>query len=183
MRICDFGFRKHKTLVRNPQSKIRNFCSAFTLIEIVLVAVMLSALLLGSVPGFQRTAQRLRLEQGAFECAGLARLARERAVNEARPMVWTWDEERLRARIEPAPDASSPGEPDASDRMESGPLPAGMTVTLERDGRPVDCRCATFFPEGTAEQAVMTLESGDQTYRVVIDATGQTSVAAGPAAR
>jgi type II secretion system protein H len=155
----------------------------FTLVEIVLVAVVLSVLLLGSVPGFQRTARRLRLEQGAFELAALARLARERAVDETRPMAWTWDEERLRVRIEPVRDASSPPEPKDAERMESGALPADVTVTVERDGQRVDCRCANFFPEGTADGAVMTLESGEQTYRVIIDATGQTSVAAGPAAR
>ena len=166
--------------IRHSQFDIRHF-AGFTLIEIVLVAVVLSVLLLGSVPGFQRTAQRLRLEQGAFELAGLARLARERAVDEARPIVWTWDEDRRRARIEPAQDAADPGESEPSERLESGPLPAGTTVTLERDGRQVDCQCARFFPEGTAEGTVVTLESGDHTYRVMIDATGQTLVAAGPA--
>jgi type II secretory pathway pseudopilin PulG len=157
----------------------------FTLIEIVLVGVVLSLLVLVSVPGFQRTAQRLRVEHTAFEFAQLARLARERAVDEARAMVWTWDAERQRARIEPA-DAAAGGGNGAgpSDRLESGPLPAGIAVTLLQDGEEVECRCAQFFPEGTAEAAIVTLESGPQMYRMVIDAaTGQTVVAAGAAPR
>ena len=54
----------------------------FTLIELILVSVVLSILLAAAAPRFQQTAQRLRAEQSAFECAQLLRMAHERAIAE-----------------------------------------------------------------------------------------------------
>jgi type II secretion system protein H len=186
--ILDFRFwngRLRGFVIQNPKSKIRNqkWERGFTLVEVVLVAVVLAILLTVSLPGFQRTAQRLRVEHAAFELAQLARLAHERAVAEGRETVWTWDGERSRAWVEAAPGASPP-EAEEAGRVESSPLPAGAVVTLTRDGGDVACRCVHFFPEGTAEGATVTVGVGDHLYTVTVDAaTGQARLAAGAAAR
>lgn len=153
----------------------------FTLIEVVLVAVVLAILLTATLPGFQRTARRLRAEHAAFELAQLARLAHERAVSEDREVVWTWDEERRRARVEAAVERGA-GEP--ADPVDGSPLPAGAAVTVARGGEEVACRCVRFFPEGTAEAAAVTVSLGDDVYTVTVDAaTGQARLAAGAPAR
>ena len=145
----------------------------------MLVAVVLAILLTASLPGFQRTAQRLRAEHAAFELAQLARLAHERAVAEGRETIWTWDEERLRVRIEAAAAQEISPEADGDVRMESAPLPAGAVVTLARGGEEIACRCVRFFPEGTAESASVTVSVGDHAYTVTVDAaTGQARIAA-----
>ena len=146
--------------------------------------MVLAILLTASVPRFQRTAERLRLEHAAFELAQLARLAHERSVTEDREVVWTWDEERRRARIEAAQEPSSDTAAPAAGPMESSPLPAGAAVSLARGGEEVACRCVRFFPAGTAEEAAVMVRLGDNVYTVSVDAaTGQARLAAGTAAR
>jgi type II secretion system protein H len=168
----------------HPKSNIQNlkYGCGFTLIEIVLVAVVLGVLMTASLPGFRRTAQRLRVEHAAFELAQLARLAHERAVAEGGEMVWTWDAERLRARVAAAEEAA-PGTEQAV-RMESAALPAGADVAVMRGSEEAACRCVRFFPEGTAEGASVTVSVGDDVYTVMVDAaTGQARLSAGAPAR
>ena len=146
--------------------------------------MVLAILLTVSVPRFQHTAERLRVEHAAFELAQLARLAHERAVTEDREVVWTWNEERRRARIEAAQEVSSDASAEAAGLMESSPLPAGAVVSLTRSGEEVACRCVRFFPAGTAESAAVMVRLEDNVYTVSVDAaTGQTRLAAGAAAR
>jgi len=188
----DFGL---SGWVEHPKSKIKNlkYGGGFTLIEVVLVAVAMAILLTALLPGFQRTTQRLRVEHAAFEFAQLARLAHERAVNETRETIWTWDEERLRARVEAA-DAVSPEVPPQADsqdgmaaeanRVESSPMPVGIVVSVARGSEDVACHCVRFFPEGTAEGTSVTVSMDDHAYTVTVDAaTGQTWLTAGALAR
>ena len=152
----------------------------FTLIEVVLVAVILAILLTATVPRFQQTARRLGAERAAFELAQLARFAHERAVAESREMVWVWDAEHSRVRIEPAETSEASPEGGAGDRTESAPLPSGSGVSVAVGNQEPNCRCIRFFPEGTAEGATLTVTMDEQTYAVTVDAaTGQARVAPG----
>jgi len=146
----------------------------FTLVELVLVAVVLAVLLTATVPGFRRTSERLRAERSAFELAQLLRLAHERAVTEGTETVWVWDAQRRRAYLE-------------SGRMvESSTLPEGLSLLLDRTGPGAsgECSCVRFFPEGTSEPAALTLTSHDQAYTLTVDgATSHVLLAAGTPAR
>ena len=165
----------------------------FTLLEVTLVAVAMAILLTALLPGFQRTTQRLRVEHAAFELAQLARLAHERAVSETRETIWTWDDQRLRARVEAADTASPEALPQTdgqggmaaeANRVESSPMPVGIDVSVARGSEEVACRCVRFFPEGTAEGALVRVRLDDHAYTVTVDAaTGQAWLTAGALAR
>ena len=153
--------------------------SGFTLIEIVLVAVTLIVLLGASVPRFQQTIQRLRVERGAFELMQLLRLAHARAVTGSREVRWVWDEQARRARVEPQDEAA------AGERaVESAPLVEGVEVAVLQDDAPVSCRCVKFFPEGTSEPVVLTLGFRAWRYTLTVDeTTGSVSLTTGAVAR
>lgn len=151
------------------------------MIELVLVAVVLSILLAATAPRFSLTAQRLRVEQSAFELAQLLRAAHEQAVVGGRQTKWVWDADARRARVESSePVDDAPVQP----LMESAPLPEPIEVRLTRQGQSVDCGCVRFFPGGTSEPATLTLTAPSATYAATVDeATGQVVLTAGPAAR
>ncbi len=155
--------------------------SGFTLIELVLVAVVLGILLVGTVPKFSHTVERLRVERAAFELAQLMRYARERAVSDGQAMSWVWDDRTRRARIER--DQPDGGETTGERRfMNSFHLPAHVVVELLRNSERVDR--VHFFPDGTSEPATLSLTLGQIVYTMEIDeATGQPLLAAGTPAR
>ncbi len=158
----------------------------FTLIELALVCVVLGILLAASMPRFQQTAQRLRLEQGAFALRQFLQYAHERAVSENSTIRWVWNPQAHRAHLEQEQSLSSaatpPGESSRVD--ESAPLPKDAIVTLARDRQAVTCNCLRFFPDGTSEPTVLTISQDEQTYTVSVDqATGQTRLTTGTAAR
>ena len=164
--------------------------SAFTLAELVLVAVVITVLVTAATPQLSRTARRLRVEQTAFELVHLLRAAHEQAVFLGTAMVWAWDAEQRKARVEPDPDPDSdptPGaEPSAgaSEILTGSSVPAGMSVQLTRNEAAIECRCVRFFPEGTSEQATLTVNLGDQTYTATVDAiTSHVTLIAGIPAR
>ena len=139
----------------------------FTLIEIVLVAVIIAILAAASIPRFAQTAQRLRAEHAAFEMAQLLRLAHERAVSESDETLWVWDGVTRRARVEPS-------------GTQGSALPEGIAVQVSRQGVPVECGCIHFFPGGTSEP--LTVIVGP--YRITVDeTTSQVLLHEGAAAR
>jgi len=148
---------------------------------LVLVTVVLALLLTATIPRFHLTAQRLRVEASAFELAQLLRAAREQAVVEGRSMTWAWDAAARRARVE-ASGATEDAAPQTV--LETAPLPESVTVTLTRQGDPVDCACVRFFPGGTSESTTLTLDAPAALYTATVDeATGHVVLTAGPAAR
>ncbi len=158
----------------------------FTLIELALIAVVLGVLLTAAIPRLSRSAQRLRVEQTAFELVHLLRAAHEQAVSLGVAMVWVWDAERLKARVQPDPDST----PDVglpvgpSEILTGSPVPAGMSVQLTRNEATVECRCVRFFPDGTSEPTTLTVSLGDQTYTATVDAiTSHVTLIAGIPAR
>jgi Tfp pilus assembly protein FimT len=155
--------------------------NSFTLVEVILVAVVLVLLMVAAVPRFQETAQRLRAEQTAFELAQMLRYAHERAVTGGDAVTWVWDEEAGRASLELAAGDGESGLPEAS-VMRSAPLAAGLSVRVMRDDQPVDH--LRFFPDGTSEPAAVSVLRRDRVYTVSVDgATSQVLLSTGPAAR
>jgi type II secretory pathway pseudopilin PulG len=145
-----------------------------TLVELVLVAVVLTILLTAAMPGLRRTSERIQAERAAFELAQLLRLAHERAVTEETETMWVWDAQRRRAYLEPG-------------RMaESSTLPEELSLLLDRTGPAAsdECSCIRFFPEGTSEPTALTLTLHDQTYTLTVDgATSHVLLSAGTPAR
>ena len=62
--------------------------AGFTLIEVILVALIMAILAVSVTPQLTRTAQRLRAEHAAFEQMQWLRLAHERAVAESQVITW-----------------------------------------------------------------------------------------------
>ena len=186
-RWSDALARPIQTRPRRPSS--RRVCMGFTLIELVMVCAVLALLVAISVPRFSRTGQRLRVEQVAFECTQLLRLAHERAVSESREARWIWDEDTRRARIEVEPDGAA-GSPEpaaaAGSRMDAtgARVPDDLLVALTRQEAPVECQCVRFFPDGTSEATTLMISAREQLYTVTLDAaTSNVLLSAGAAAR
>jgi len=146
--------------------------AGFTLIELALITVILGLLLTAAIPRLQQTARRMRVEQSAFELVQLLRAAHEQAVVGGREVVWVWDAEAGRARIEPG------------EAMTSRAFPEGLSVLLTQDGQAVACSCVRFFPEGTSEPATLTVRLQEQLITATVDdATGQVRLVPGAVAR
>jgi type II secretion system protein H len=147
---------------------------AFTLIEVILVAVVLGLVLVTTVPRFQGTASRLRLEQTATQVAQLLRAAHVLAISQAQPTVWRWDADTHRVRIEPSADD------DPEVLLRSAPFPEGTAIVVRQDDAVAECGCVRFFSDGTAEPATLTVTFQGLAYTVSVDgATSQTQLAAG----
>ena len=166
-------------------SRIGTSAAGFTLIELALVAVVIAILLSGAVPRLQQVAQRMRAEQAAFELAHLLRVAHEQAVSEGEEIVWVWDRQAVRARLEAAGTDDVEAAPQSVPlSLTSGPLPQELTVEVLRDGEPVECRCVRFFPGGTSEPATLTVGLRQQVFTLNVDAaTGYIRLSAGVLAR
>jgi type II secretion system protein H len=139
----------------------------FTLVEVILVAVVLALLLAAVVPRFQQTAQRLQTEQAAFALTQLLRYAHERAVAQGEAMVWVWDAEARRARLALlAEDGQRQWLTEHVAR--SRPIHEYITVTLAREGAEVDT--VTFSPDGTSEAATLRVARQPFSYTITLDA-------------
>ena len=161
----------------------------FTLIEVVLIATIISILLAASLPRFQQTAQRLRVEQSAFALAQLLRFAHELSVTDEAEVVWAWRSEERLGRV------WERGEDDAPwrDRSPSSraTLAEGVALDIEALQPPAGCpepvaasACVHFFPDGTSEPTTFTLRLDTHTYQVRLDGTtSDARLLAGSAAR
>jgi len=153
--------------------------AAFTLIELVLVAVVLSMLLAASIPQFRHTAQRLRAEHSVFEFVQLLRLCHERAVAEGRDILWVWDDEARRAHLYAlgTVDGESTANPLEGRFGRSARLADDASVQLEHpegvdpcpDGVPERAACIQCFPDGTSEPMTMTVAVGRHSYVVTVN--------------
>lgn len=168
----------------------------FTLIEVVLVAVIMAMLLAASIPRFVQTAQRMRAEQQAFGVAQHLRLAHEVAVSDGSEIVWVWDPNARQARLL-AIRLDAQGTPSnewleghstKSPRFEEG---SGLTSSDAGEsplGCPIDvppeAACIHFFPDGTSESSTLTMHLSQEAYTIAINGTtSQVLLQAGPAAR
>ena len=135
--------------------------------ELALVCLIISILMAAVFPRFQRTTQRLRTEQLAFELAQLMRTAHTRAVSESRDVLWTWDPSTHRVQVALA-------EGPAGAAIQSSRLPDPATVDLVRDASVVDCACIRFFPDGTSEPTAVSVALEQSVYTITVDeATSQ----------
>ena len=161
----------------------------FTLIEVVLIAAIISILLAASLPRFQRTAQRLRLEQSAFALAQALRFAHELSVTDGAEVVWAWRGGEQADRIWERGEADEPWR----DRSPSAraTLTGGVSLAVDPAEFPLGCpeplassACIHFFPDGTSEPTTVTLRLDAHTYRVTVDGTTSDALLfAGPAPR
>lgn len=160
--------------------------AGFTLIELALITVILGILVTAAIPRLQQTARRMRVEQSAFELAQLLRAAHEQAVAGGREIVWVWDADAGRARLEPGESGRVPAFPGTPEpeTMTSRSFPEGLSVLLTQDGQAVACSCVRFFPEGTSEPATLTVRLQEQLITATVDdATGQVRLVPGAVAR
>ena len=142
---------------------------------------VLGILLMASIPRLSRTAERLQVEQKAFELTQLLRYAHERAVTQGAEIVWVWDAQARRARLEVVAEDGST-QPVEERLANSSLLPASLSVALARDGASVDR--VRFLPDGTSEPAILELAQDSTRYLVTVDgATGQAILSTGSAAR
>ena|SRR3989338_8355195 len=153
----------------NRKSKIQNRkFVGFTLVEVILVAVVLGLLLTAAVPRFQQTAQRLQTEQTAFALTQLLRYAHERAVAQGDAMVWVWDAEARQAYLESV-QGDNPPQRIKENVARSRPIRGNITVSLVREGSEVDT--VTFSPDGTSEPATLQVSQPPFSYTVTVDAS------------
>lgn len=151
----------------------------FTFVELVLVTVVLGILLATTVPRFSATAERLRLEQQAFELLQLFRTARARAVTEGMPIVWVWYPAERRVHLE-RHDPASGITVLAERETRSATLPAGAALTITQGGQRVACDCVGFGPDGrvqTEEVDPLLVELGYHGTQYHIELDAQTSKA------
>ena len=142
---------------------------------------VLGFLLVAAIPRFSQTAERLQVEQKAFELTQLLRYAHERAVAQGTEIIWVWDAQAHRARLEVVVEDGST-QPLEERLAASTRLPELLSVSLTRDGAPVDR--VSFLPDGTSEPVTLQLAQGPTSYLVTIDATtGQAILSTRPPAR
>ena len=142
---------------------------------------ILGILLAVSLPRFAATSERLHTEHTAMALSQLFRYARELAVAQGREIVWVWDAETRRARLQTVQDDGSAQWLEERSAM-SLPLPETMGLRLEREGVPVDR--VRFLPDGTSQQTTLYVTHGQDTYTVIVDgATGQALLSTRPPAR
>ena len=192
MRNSECGVRncwERDSALRTPQSA---FQWGFTLVELILVSVVLGILLAASAPRFQQTAQRMRAEQAAFECAQLLRLAHERAVAEGRDVIWAWDPYARRVQLYRVMTAGPTESIEAIDEptARSEPFLPGLRMRLDHagaapcpDGVAAEGACVRLFADGTSEATTLTLDAPARAYVITVhETTSRISLTAGPPA-
>ena len=155
-------------LFLTPHTSHLTPCQGFTLVEVILVAVVLGLLLTAAVPRFQQTAQRLQTEQTAFALTQLLRYAHERAVAQGDAIVWVWDVQARQAHLESVGD-NDERYPINEHVARSRPIHGDITVSLVREGSEVDT--VTFSPDGTSEPATLQVSQPPFSYTVTVDAS------------
>lgn len=161
----------------------------FTLIELMLVLVVVAILATATVPRLQESMRRLRAEQVTAELMNLMRAAREQAIAAQAETQWSWDAANRRAVVDLAAaeeDDEAAGEsPPSVNRLTGARAPEGVTVTVSRQGDPVECACLRFFPDGTSEPGQLSIHLFEHTLTARLDeTTGQAALLSpGSAAR
>jgi prepilin-type N-terminal cleavage/methylation domain-containing protein len=133
--------------------------AGFTLVELLVVLFLLSVLAAMAVPSFFRTIVSARLRQSASDVRAVFGKARSLAAAGARERSVVFDPEKGEYGLDN--EAFRRGFPD--------PIRLGRVVIAGEEHARGDARIR-FFPDGTAEEAEVTVESGDGgTLRVRVD--------------
>jgi len=149
----------------------------FTLIEVVLIATIISILLVASLPRFHHTAQRLRVEQAAFGLAQLLRFSHELSVTEGTDVIWAWQGVERASRVWELADDQGLWRDRSPSRHAT--LAEGVSLAVGHGEPSLGCpeplmassACVHFFPDGTSEPTTLTVRLDDHTYRVTVDGT------------
>jgi len=120
----------------------------FTLLELILVALVLAVLLGGALPQFRQRWVGLQVERVAFELAQSLRAARALAVTQGTPVAWIWDPDDREVWLGTPQDGGAVvpvpgrlGRPRA--------LPDRVTLVVLQEAQPVER--VSFFPDGTSQ--------------------------------
>ena len=167
----------------------------FTLIELILVFTVIGILLVASIPRFQQTQERLRVEQSAFDLTQLLRYAHALAAAQGNEIVWVWNASARRARLlalTVGDDGRVSSQWLEGRAASSAALEEGASLSTQHQETPLGCprdvptdaQCIRFFPDGTSESAALILSLHERSYTVTIDGTtSQILLKTGPAAR
>jgi prepilin-type N-terminal cleavage/methylation domain-containing protein len=119
----------------------------FTLLELMLVAIIVSALVLISSPLFKRTYEELRLTSLSKEIVQMFELCRERAIFERRPYKFKFGRDKRSYRILAEDEEDAKFKPLESRWGRAFKIPDGITVKTEKeeiiflaDGKATDLR-------------------------------------------
>ena len=148
----------------------------------ILTRFFLALLVAFSVPRFQATVERLKLEQAITHLNQTLRAARERAIAEGRTLIWTWEDDAHQSHLE----ALVQGVPQPLDERAGmrAKLPDAVNVEILSNNHEVDCRCVHFFPDGTSDPTttITFKQHQQQTYTITIhETTGSACLVAGTA--
>lgn len=171
--------------IYNSQSTIRNpqWTCGFTLIELVIVAVVLGILLVGASPRFQQGIHHLQTERTAHELSGLLRYARERSIAERQIIRWVWNDSENRAHLERV-QGGERATPIDERLAQSSVFSKEISVQVSWAEQPISW--VDFFPDGTSDPAIMNVshQRTQRTQTVAVDAaTGQIMLVSGVSAR
>ncbi len=161
---------------------MRTSRQGFTLLELIVVAVIV-ALLLGAVaPNLSQARDSAALRAGVRAVISCFRMARDAAVNRQREV---WVEFILEGSVvhgqwRPTPGSDSVESPTKSRPTgHERPLPSGVFATV---GDPGETQRVAFRPDGSSDAAVVTLTNrrSRRLYVVVSGVTGHAKVSARP---
>ena len=162
--------------------RLLRLARGFTLVELVVVAVVLGILVAAVMPRYNATASRLAAEQDATDISRLLRYGRERAVSQGRTVAFVWDAGDRQGRL---------GFEDVGGAWTAWTERLAYTRVIRDtfavqlvDGEAAPLERVRFYPDGTADAAHVTLTLGTRVYAIDVDsATGQVRLNAGSSAR
>jgi Tfp pilus assembly protein FimT len=144
--------------------------SGFSVIELMVVVIILTAILAASVPGLVRHTETLRLREASNNVAGTLKLARQRAVATNNDVVAVFDSENGTYLV--FEDADGDGFQD-SDEPVTGPY--DMPKRISMGAVSFTGEKVTFGPGGSATEtgSVVIFNSRDRALRIdLMAATG-----------
>lgn len=127
--------------------------TGFSLIELLVVLVLLSAVVAISMPAFSNSTQSLKAREAARQIYGLLRTARSEAITWSKSTVVVIDENTREVAVM-----------DARDRYV---VPAGLQLALDIEA--AHTGRVTFYPDGSASGTRFALLSSNRRFRFDVE--------------
>lgn len=157
--------------IKRNYARTYKFLTGFTLLELMLVAVIILALVTISIPLFKRTYEDLRLTSSAKEIAAIMQFCRERAVFERRTFVLNIDTDKMSYQIFTEDEDKKEPLPLKSRWGRIFRIPDGIDVEVDEER--ID-----FLPDGSTTPALIYLTNKEgKAFTISIEqGTGLVSV-------